>query len=136
MDCKSAVVMARLVRSQDTPPNLDWWRSWLAHMPVTHGVAGSSPVQSAKFAPFVYRLGHSPFTRVRRGSIPPRSTKLSRDRVTVIQKSHKLQMVVRFRLPQPIWILFPIAGCNPVAIIKWGGWQVVRFYQGPPNIPG
>ena len=25
----------------------DWWRSWLAHMPVTHGVAGSSPVQSA-----------------------------------------------------------------------------------------
>ena len=48
VDCKSAVVMARLVRSQDTPPNLDWWRSWLAHMPVTHGVAGSSPVQSAR----------------------------------------------------------------------------------------
>jgi len=32
--------------------------------------------------------------------------------------------------------LFPIAGCNPVAIIKWGGWQVVRFYQDPPNFPG
>ena len=30
--------------------NLDWWRSWLAHMPVTHGVAGSSPVQSAKYS--------------------------------------------------------------------------------------
>ena len=26
-------------------------------------------------APFVYRLGHRPFTSVRRGSIPPRSTK-------------------------------------------------------------
>jgi hypothetical protein len=34
-----------------------------------------------------------------------------------------------------LWILFPIAGCNPVAINKWGGWQVVRFYQGPPNFP-
>ena len=32
-----------------------------------------------------------------------------------------------------LWILFPIAGCNPVAIIKWGGWQVVRFYQDPPS---
>ena len=27
---------------------------------------------------------------------------LQRDRVTVIQESHKLQMVVRFRLPHPV----------------------------------
>ena len=54
--------------------NLDWWRSWLAHMPVTHGVAGSSPVQSAK---------------------------LSRDSEAVKQQSHKLQSQVRFLVPQP-----------------------------------
>ena len=30
------------------------------------------------------------------------------------------------------WSLFPIAGCNPVAIVKWGGWQEVRFLQAPP----
>ena len=30
------------------------------------------------------------------------------------------------------WSVFPIAGCNPVAIIKWGGWQVVRFYHASP----
>ena len=33
------------------------------------------------------------------------------------------------------WSVFPIAGCNPVAIIKWGGWQVVRFYHASPIIP-
>ena len=33
-----------------------------------------------------------------------------------------------------IWSVFPIAGCNPVAIIKWGGWQVVRFYHASPNL--
>jgi hypothetical protein len=34
------------------------------------------------------------------------------------------------------WSVFPIAGCNPVAFIKWGGWQVVRFYHASPIIPG
>jgi hypothetical protein len=33
-----------------------------------------------------------------------------------------------------LWILFPIAGCNPVAFIKWGGRQVVQFHQDPPNL--
>jgi len=35
--------------------------------------------------------------------------------------------------PPSYWILFPIAGCNPVGFVKWGGCQVVRFYQDPPE---
>lgn len=30
------------------------------------------------------------------------------------------------------WSVFPIAGCNPVGFVKWGGCQVVRFYHASP----
>ena len=34
------------------------------------------------------------------------------------------------------WSVFPVAGCNPVGIVKRGGGQVVRFYHTSPKFGG
>ena len=46
--------------------------------------------------------------------------------VTVCFNKHFRKRVLK------IWSLSPIASCNLVAIIKWGGWQEVQFLQAPP----
>ena len=83
------VVLSRMV----LPLNRAWVKSWVYLTSVGNTIVlsgrevdGRSKWWSADlmlysttalrkhFAPFVYRLGHCPFTAVRRGSIPPRST--------------------------------------------------------------
>jgi hypothetical protein len=51
----------------------------------------------------------------------------------MVQADEQYVLIYTFeRVCYVFWSLFPIAGCNPVAIIKWGGWQEVRFLQAPP----
>ncbi len=70
-------------------------------------ITGSNPVTSAKFNTlFVYRFRTVAFQVAKTGSIPVQSTNQ--------------------------WSVFPVAGCNPVGIVKRGGGQVVRFYHAPP----
>ena len=57
-----------------------------AHKPVTLEEGDRYPLGPPVFGAIVYRLGHSPFTRVRRGSIPPSSTILLGVRQEVRQR--------------------------------------------------
>ena len=65
------------------------------------------PSEAPNFCSVRLSVRTRPFQGRKTGSIPVPSTKLCR--------------------------LFPIAGCNPVGIVKWGGCQVVRFHQPAPS---
>ena len=56
----------------------------------------------------------------RKGSNPLPTTKQSRDRVTVIHESHKLEILVRFRVPQP--------RCT-VSLYAVAGWPLYTSYE-------
>lgn len=56
----------------------------------------------------------------RKGSNPLPTTKQSRDRVTVIHESHKLEILVRFRVPHP--------RCT-VSLYAVAGWPLDTSYE-------